>query len=41
MGISKVAMDKIKALYKAGYTCKEIAEALGLSETVILAVVNS
>ena len=40
MGISKQTCERIKAMYNAGYSCKEIAETFGISENMVQAVCN-
>ena len=40
MGIRKTLCDKIKALYKAGYTAKELAERFNIKENIVLSIIN-
>ena len=40
MGISKQTCERIQAMYKAGYTCKEIAETFGLREGTVQVICN-
>lgn len=40
MGIKKETIEKIKALFEAGYSCVEIAERFGLRESLIRSIVN-
>ena len=40
MGITKETLEKIKALFNAGYSCVEIAEKFGLPESMIRSIVN-
>lgn len=39
MGISKMTIDRIKALNAAGYSCVEIAKTLGIGESTVRAIV--
>jgi len=40
MGITLETINRIKAMAKAGYTCKEMADKLGIPEGVIRNIVN-
>lgn len=41
MGIRKELCDKIKALSKAGYTVKEIAETFNIKEGIIRSIISN
>ena len=40
MGFTKEAIQRIKALHDAGYTCEEIAKKFGIKEIIVRSITN-